>query len=211
MFLGTEATYELTRLSEAGPAVTHDEWVRGGVWARGEGYAHAIIGDLLAGSAGWIDWNLLLDSEGGPNHLGNMCDAPMVADRASGQVHLHPQFYFLGHFSRFVPPGAVRVQLERSASASRYGAQPADEPATSVDGVYNLSGAVAYGGCPRGAPRAVALKRPEDGQLVVIVLNCDAAPAVVRVVLGASGRALQQTIPPHAIHTYVIAPTVNAE
>ena len=60
-FLGTEATYELTRLGGDVDAA----WVRDGVWARGEGYAHAIIGDLLSGSSGWIDWNILLDTTGG--------------------------------------------------------------------------------------------------------------------------------------------------
>ena len=96
IFLGTEATYELTRLGD--PSASHEDWVRHGVWARGEGYAHAIIGDLCAGSAGWIDWNVLLDATGGPNHLNNTCDAPMVADSSFDQVYLHPQFHFLGHF-----------------------------------------------------------------------------------------------------------------
>ena len=56
LFLGTEATYELTRVGDAAEAGTpaHDAWVREGVWSRGEGYAHAIIGDLLAGSSGWM-------------------------------------------------------------------------------------------------------------------------------------------------------------
>lgn len=55
LFLGTEATYELTRLGDdAQPgSAAHTRWVREGIWARGEGYAHAIIGDLLAGSGGW--------------------------------------------------------------------------------------------------------------------------------------------------------------
>lgn len=43
------------------------------------GYAHDIMGNLNAGAVGWIDWNMLLDDTGGPNHVGNVCDAPMMA------------------------------------------------------------------------------------------------------------------------------------
>lgn len=203
VFLGTEATYELTRLSAA---VTHDEWVREGVWARGEGYGHAILGDLLAGSSGWIDWNLLLDSTGGPNHLGNTCDAPMIADATYGHVHVHPQFYYLGHFSRFVPPESRVVRTERAGTEEEDAATP---PADAPGGVYNLSGTVAYGACPAGV-RAVSLVRP-DRRLVVIVLNCGDAPAIVQLDLGQSGGGaggvplVQHTIPAHAIQTYVLA------
>ena len=48
-------------------------------WTRAERYAHSILADLAAGSQGWVEWNLLLDSMGGPNHLGNLCDASLLA------------------------------------------------------------------------------------------------------------------------------------
>ena len=51
----------------------------GVAWARAERYAHAILSDLAAGSNGWIEWNMLLDAIGGPNHLGNLCDSPLLA------------------------------------------------------------------------------------------------------------------------------------
>jgi glucosylceramidase len=53
-------------------------------WARAERYGHSVLADLAAGSAGWIEWNLILDKLGGPNHLGNDCDSPLLAlsDRA---------------------------------------------------------------------------------------------------------------------------------
>jgi len=56
-------------------------------WYRAERYAHTILSDLAAGSNGWVEWNLLLDSIGGPNHLGNLCDAPLLAvpHRANGK------------------------------------------------------------------------------------------------------------------------------
>eukprot|EP00316_Scyphosphaera_apsteinii_P008791 CAMPEP_0119300614 /NCGR_PEP_ID=MMETSP1333-20130426/2534_1 /TAXON_ID=418940 /ORGANISM="Scyphosphaera apsteinii, Strain RCC1455" /LENGTH=473 /DNA_ID=CAMNT_0007302449 /DNA_START=361 /DNA_END=1782 /DNA_ORIENTATION=- len=198
VFLGTEATYELMRLRD--PTASHREWVHHGVWARGEGYAHAIIGDLLAGSSGWIDWNILLNDKGGPNHLNNNCDAPMIADVSFKEVHLHPQFYYLGHFSKFIPRGSTRVRLDRVDVDD----SPSLPPPTNAGGIYNLSGSVAYGACPTGPVHAVALKRP-DGRIILVALNCDDTARLIRIELGSSGRALQSTIPPRAIHTYIFA------
>lgn len=48
-------------------------------WDRAQRYAHTVLSDLAAGSNGWIEWNMILDAIGGPNHLGNMCDAPILA------------------------------------------------------------------------------------------------------------------------------------
>lgn len=48
-------------------------------WYRAERYAHAMLGDLMAGSNGWVEWNLVLDGVGGPNHLHNLCDATILA------------------------------------------------------------------------------------------------------------------------------------
>ena len=48
---------------------------------RSERYAHDMLRVLKSGACGWVDWNLLLDHTGGPNHLGNDCDAPIHAKR----------------------------------------------------------------------------------------------------------------------------------
>ena len=75
----------------------------------GERYARSIINDLNRWTVGWIDWNLLLDERGGPNHVGNFCSAPILADRASGTLMHQSAYWVLGHFTRFVKPGAQRV------------------------------------------------------------------------------------------------------
>jgi glucosylceramidase len=49
------------------------------LFQRGERYAHTILADLAAGSNGWVEWNLILDSIGGPNHLGNLCESTILA------------------------------------------------------------------------------------------------------------------------------------
>ena len=82
-----------------------------GQWDRGERYAHNVIGDLTHWCTGWIDWNLVLDLKGGPNHVANLCDAPILADPATGNVVYQTSFYYLGQFAKFVHPGAVRIEL----------------------------------------------------------------------------------------------------
>ncbi len=78
-----------------------------------EHYAREIIGDLEAGANGIIDWNILLNSAGGPNHVGNFCDAPIMYDVAERRMNIRLPFHYLGHFSRFIMPGAQRVLSTR--------------------------------------------------------------------------------------------------
>jgi glucosylceramidase len=80
-----------------------------GAWAVGERYARSIINDLNRWTVGWIDWNLLLDHRGGPNHVGNLCSAPMLADEDGAGVTRQSAYFYLGHFARFAKPGARRV------------------------------------------------------------------------------------------------------
>lgn len=76
-------------------------------------YAHDMIGDMNHGMNSWIDWNLALDENGGPNHVGNFCDAPIRCDTAADTVCYQPTFYAIAQFSRYIRPGAVRIGLSR--------------------------------------------------------------------------------------------------
>ena len=80
-----------------------------GLWENGERYAHQIIGDLSNWVVGFLDWNIVLDQRGGPNHVGNFCDAPVIVDTRSGEVRYGPSFYSIAHFSSYVRPGARRI------------------------------------------------------------------------------------------------------
>jgi glucosylceramidase len=80
-----------------------------GRWEHGERYAHSMINDFRNWVCGWIDWNIVLDQQGGPNHVGNFCDAPVIVDTETGDVHYQSSYYYIGHFSRFIRPGAVRI------------------------------------------------------------------------------------------------------
>lgn len=77
-------------------------------WLRAERLGHDIMYDLLHFAQGWIDWNLLLDDKGGPNHLGNNCDAALLAMKDHSILHVQPKYHYMGHFSKFVLPGSVR-------------------------------------------------------------------------------------------------------
>jgi len=78
-------------------------------WHWGETYGAAIIHDLENGAEGWTDWNILLDQNGGPNHVGNYCYAPVHADTNTGELMFMNSFYYLGHFSKFIRPAARRI------------------------------------------------------------------------------------------------------
>ena len=85
-------------------------------WPNAERYGEAIVNDLNAGAVAWTDWNILLNQEGGPNHVGNLCFAPLHADLRTGEVIVTPSFHYLGHFSRFIRPGARRVSAVSTRS-----------------------------------------------------------------------------------------------
>jgi glucosylceramidase len=84
-------------------------------WGNGERYGRSMINDFNNGTVGWTDWNLLLDENGGPNHVGNFCFAPLHADTKTGALIYTPSYYYIGHFSKFIAPGAKRI----SSTASR--------------------------------------------------------------------------------------------
>jgi len=77
-------------------------------------YARDIIGCLNNYVDGWVDWNMVLDKQGGPNWFKNWCNAPVIVDPESDEVYYTPLFYVMKHFSRFIRPGAIRLGLNIS-------------------------------------------------------------------------------------------------
>lgn len=84
---------------------------------KAEMYAHDIIGNLNAGTNGSIDWNLLLRADGGPNHVGNFCAAPVMASEDGKTFERRLSYYYIGHFSRYIQPGARRLAVSRYTDA----------------------------------------------------------------------------------------------
>jgi len=75
-------------------------------------YARDIIVGLNNWVSGWLDWNIVLDSRGGPNHVGNFCGAPIMIDTESGKIHYTPVFHVLAQLSRTIRPGDRAVQTQ---------------------------------------------------------------------------------------------------
>ena len=57
----------------------------------------------------FCDWNLLLDETGGPNHVSNFCDAPIMADTKNDKIFINTSYYYIGHFSKYIKKGAKRI------------------------------------------------------------------------------------------------------
>ncbi len=85
-------------------------------WVLGEEYGRSMITDFNNGMVGFTDWNILLDETGGPNHVQNFCFAPVHGDTKTGQVIYTNAYYYIGHFSKFIQPGAKRVAAASSRS-----------------------------------------------------------------------------------------------
>jgi len=177
VLLASEATWEAWRWRKGTTLETGD-------WSFGEGYGHDIIGDLNTGSVGWIDWNLILDQFGGPNHVNNVCDSAMQVNVSRGEVYLHPQYFYIGHFSRFILPGSVRL-------------------VTAVENTTRYQGPTRpYGTCSHeDGLQATAFRRP-DGQVVVVALSCSNEAVEFKLQYGLEAKLL--SLPPHAIQTYLL-------
>ncbi|HMB97669.1 MAG TPA: glycoside hydrolase family 30 protein [Balneolaceae bacterium] len=72
-------------------------------------YARDIIGTLNNQVDGWIDWNMVLNRQGGPNWAENWCVAPVIVDPGLDEVYFTPLYYIMAQFSRYIRPDAIRI------------------------------------------------------------------------------------------------------
>ena len=77
-------------------------------------YARDIIGCLNNWVDGWVDWNMVLDRQGGPNWFKNWCVAPIIVDPEQDEFYLTPLYYVMSHFSKFIRPGAQVIQAHKT-------------------------------------------------------------------------------------------------
>lgn len=87
-----------------------------GSWDLGERYATSIINDLNRWTVAWLDWNLILDTQGGPNHVGNYCSAPMIVDTNTQEILYQSSYFYIGHFSRFIKQGDSILEIENDTN-----------------------------------------------------------------------------------------------
>jgi glucosylceramidase len=89
-------------------------------WEIGEKYATNMIEDFNQGVAGWTDWNMVLDENGGPNHVGNFCFAPIHVNLKDGQlnhdsdIYVTNAYHYIQHFSKYVKPEARKIGISVS-------------------------------------------------------------------------------------------------
>lgn len=77
-------------------------------------YARDIIGCLNNWVDGWVDWNMVLDTKGGPNWANNWCIAPVIVAPEKDEVYFTPLYYIMAHFSKFIRPDAVVIDAQHS-------------------------------------------------------------------------------------------------
>lgn len=100
---GTNEKYDLARIVSEDPKLA-------------ERYGKSMINDFNNGTVAWTDWNILLDETGGPNHVGNLCFAPVIGDTKTNELMFTNSYYYIGHFSKFIRPGAKRISSVSSAN-----------------------------------------------------------------------------------------------
>lgn len=94
-------------LSEA--CIEYCKYQQGDCLENAKKYAHDLVGNLKNGLTRFLDWNLVLDEKGGPNHVGNYCDAPYLYHTQTGELEERTTLTYLWHFSHFICPNAVRI------------------------------------------------------------------------------------------------------
>jgi glucosylceramidase len=165
----------------------------------GELYLLDALGDILFGCQGWVDWNALLDYAGGPNHI-NRSDisAPLLVDAATQSIYVQSMYYYVGHLSRFVPPGWRRVDTIHSTGVA------------SNDTQFNLLKLHVEQNLPLPPPNkpaeadfivAAAFASPDGLQGAVVALNVLQRPFRLRVEDAALG-AFLFTLPPRSVVTF---------
>ncbi|KAE8897268.1 hypothetical protein PF005_g6480 [Phytophthora fragariae] len=156
----------------AGPKLQNPTYA----WQRAQIYARDIIGDLSHYASGWTDWNLVLNTTGGPTWIDNLVDSPILIDEEGGaEFYKQPMFYAMGHFSKFLPPDSVRVALTTSSSAS--------STLSSVDSVAFLT---------------------PDNQVVLILSNRDSAAHNITLSLSSQQLSTSLTLEALSIKTIVV-------
>ncbi len=143
-------------------------------------YTRDIIGGLNHWYAGWIDWNAVLDTTGGPNHANNLCAAPVMVDTTTKSIMYSPLFYVMKHFSKYILPGAHVIGSKVTLGED-----------VSLEG---------YDGLPTEGLMATAAKNP-DGSYAIVLFNQTAQPIDYSVLL--EGVRAEGSIDAQALQTLV--------
>ncbi|XP_063229261.1 lysosomal acid glucosylceramidase-like isoform X2 [Bacillus rossius redtenbacheri] len=89
-----------------------------GSWEKGEQYGSSILKAIDNWVVGWTDWNMVLNLNGGPTWTCCPFNAPIIANSKADEFYKQPMYYFLAHFSSFVPPGSKRIGLSANEASN---------------------------------------------------------------------------------------------
>lgn len=130
-------------------------------------YARDIIGCMNNWVDGWVDWNMVLDRQGGPNWFKNWCVAPVIVDPEEDEVYFTPLYYTMAHFSKYIRPGAKRIGFESTDRALQVSA--AQNPDNSIAAiVFNPSEEVQVFELTLGEANKVISISPQAIQTIII-------------------------------------------
>jgi glucosylceramidase len=93
----------------------------------GDVWGNIIFSDLEAGTSAWLYWNAILDETGGPWAVSQVHGNPdpnaqhpvVVINKSTHEITYTGLYYYLAHFSKFVRPGAVRVDTSGKSKGVR--------------------------------------------------------------------------------------------
>ncbi|MGL1902417.1 MAG: hypothetical protein OCC49_09795 [Fibrobacterales bacterium] len=145
-------------------------------------YGRDIIHSFNHWVTGWVDWNIVLNEQGGPNWAANWCASPITITN-SGDVRYNPTFYLFRHFSKYIRPGSyiIDVKTNNNSSTMDNGAQ------NNISGDDHLE---------------VTAAITPNGEVVVVILNDedDATDYSVNI----AGKSYEGSIQGHAVQTLLI-------
>ncbi|KAK7789534.1 hypothetical protein R5R35_003347 [Gryllus longicercus] len=130
-----------------------------GSWSRSEDYMADIIQDMNHWVSGWVDWNLGLDMQGGPNWANNFVDAAVIVNKDADEFYKQPIFYAMGHFTKFVPEGSVHFTVEPSSKKGISTTAFTTPSGQSVVVLYNR----------RSSDKKVTVTHPEKGSVSITI------------------------------------------
>jgi glucosylceramidase len=146
-------------------------------------YARDLINGLNHWYIGFIDWNAVLNKDGGPGHIVNAVASPIMVDTDSNTVYMSPTYYVLQHVSKFFQPGAVvattTVNLASGVNATDYDGMPTQD----------------------GNAIIAASAQNPDNSIAVVLFNETNAPIDYAAVIGT--QSVSTTIPAQSLQTLV--------
>lgn len=91
-----------------------------GSWTRAESLIEILMDIFSHDAVGYIDWNLILNSTGGPCLNHNELDAFILANEDFTAFIKQPLFYAMAHFAKYLLPESHRIETNIAGADESY-------------------------------------------------------------------------------------------